>query len=131
MSEPSPHQPCISRCKAPVPAELKSVGLCVFHFTFSVEQTCAETHRQIALRGATPERQAEVAIYIGGCALLLARVTSNLCLSDDLKRRILSTFLSLMNLRENLERAASRCTPQLRAPRSSVAPAQDAAVVPS
>jgi hypothetical protein len=27
-----------------------------------------------------------------------------LCLSDDLKRRILCTFLSLMNLKENLER---------------------------
>jgi hypothetical protein len=61
-------------------------------------------HRQVALRKATVERHAEMATYVSECALLLARITSNLCLSDDLKRRILCTFLSLMNLRENLER---------------------------
>ncbi len=87
-------------------------------------------HRQIALRRATAERQAEVAVYIAECALLLARVTSNLCLSDELKKRILSTFLSLMNLRENLERAASRCVLELRAPRAA-ASASASAVVPS
>jgi len=52
---------------------------------------------QIALRTATAQRRAEMATYVSECALLLARVTSNLCLSDDLKRRILCTFLSLMN----------------------------------
>jgi hypothetical protein len=36
-------------------------------------------HRQLALRQATVERQAEVATYMGKCALLLARVASNLC----------------------------------------------------
>lgn len=128
MSEPSKHRTCISHCIAPVPAELQSVGLCVSHFTLSVEQTCAEMHRQIALRRATEERQAEVAIYIGECAQLLARVTSNLCLSDDLKKRILSTFLSLMNLREKLERAANHRVPELRA---SAAAASASAVVPS
>jgi hypothetical protein len=29
-------------------------------------------------------------------------------LTDDLKARVLSTFLTLMNLRENLDRAAMR-----------------------
>ena len=39
----------------------------------------------------------------------LARVaTSGLHLTDDLKARVLSTFLTLMNLRENLDRAAMR-----------------------
>lgn len=123
MSEPGQNQACISRCKAPVPAELGSVGLCVSHFTLSVEQACAEIHRQIALRGATAERQAEIAIYLGECALLLARVSSNLRLSDDLKRRILSTFLSLMNLRENLDRAASRCVSEIGTSRAAVASA--------
>jgi hypothetical protein len=84
-------------------------------------------HRQIALRGATAERQAEIAMYLGECALLLARVSSNLRLSDDLKRRILSTFLSLMNLRENLERAASRSPSELRAPGSVMASASGGA----
>jgi hypothetical protein len=128
MGEPEQRQVCISDCKAPVPAELESASLCVFHFTLNVEQTCAEMHRQIALHSATAERQAEVAIYIGECALLLARLTSNLCLSDELKRRVLSTFLSLMNLRENLDRAASRSAPELRTPWSRTPSAS--AVVP-
>jgi len=34
--------------------------------------------------------------------------TSGLHLTDDLKARILSTFLTLMNLRENLDRASMR-----------------------
>src|SRR6266568_2173293 len=39
----------------------------------------------------------------------LARVaTSGLHLTDDLKARILSTFLTLMNLRENLDRSSMR-----------------------
>src|SRR5258706_15745678 len=39
----------------------------------------------------------------------LARVaTSGMSLTDDLKARILSTFLTLMNLRENLDRASMR-----------------------
>jgi len=71
-------------------------------------------HRQVALRKATAERRTEMAIYVRECALLLARVSSNLCLSDDLKRRILCTFLSLMNLRENLERAPGGHAPELR-----------------
>jgi len=40
-------------------------------------------HRQVALRKATVERRAEMATYVSECALLLARVTSNLCLSDE------------------------------------------------
>jgi hypothetical protein len=114
MSKPSEHRACIPRCKLSVPAELDSVGLCVHHFTWSVEEACAEMHRQVALRKATVERRAEMATYVGECSLLLARVTSNLCLSDDLKRRILCTFLSLMNLRENLERAPSAQAPEER-----------------
>lgn len=79
-------------------------------------------HRQVALRKATAERRAEMATYVSECALLLARVTSNLCLSDDLKRRILCTFLSLMNLKENLERAPSGHVPELRVPEPGLFP---------
>jgi len=114
MGTPNEHRACIPRCKLPVPTELDSVGLCVHHFTWSVEEACAEMHRQVALRKATVERRAEMAIYVRECALLLARVSSNLCLSDDLKRRILCTFLSLMNLRENLDRAPGGHVPELR-----------------
>jgi hypothetical protein len=116
MGKPSEYRVCIPRCKLPVPTELDSVGLCVYHFTWSVEEACAEMHREVALRNATDERLAEMATYVTECALLLARVSSNLCLSDDLKRRILCTFLSLMNLRENLERAPSGHAPEIPLP---------------
>jgi hypothetical protein len=126
MAEACKQQGLISRCEIFVPSELDSVGLCVLHFTLKIEQNCAALHRQIALRGATPERQSEVATYIGECASLLARVTSNLSLSDDLKRRMLSTFLSLMNLRDKIARPASY--PEPRAPRRAVVPEPAAAV---
>lgn len=112
MTQPRGHQICSLRCDLPVPLELDPVGLCVYHFTSSVEKTCSEIHRQIVLCGATSERQTEVGTYIGACSLLLARVSGNLCLSDELKRRILCTFLSLMNLRETLERVAIRHFPE-------------------
>jgi hypothetical protein len=105
MSRSGENQACSARCRAPVPPELGSTGLCVYHFTLSVEQTCAEIHRQVVLRGASAERLGEIGVYIRENSALLAGVSSDLCLSDQLKRRVLSTFLSLMNLRENLERA--------------------------
>ena len=116
MNDSSKHRACIPGCKLPVPAELDSVGLCVYHFTWSVEGACAEMHRQVALRLATAQRRVEMATYIAECGLLLARVTANLCLSDGLKRRILCTFLALMNLRENLERVPGAHVPDLQAP---------------
>src|SRR5713226_190623 len=122
MGKPSQHPSCIPRCKLPVPTELDSVGLCVYHFTWSVEEACAEMHRQVALRKATAERRAEMATYVSECSLLLARVTSNLCLSDDLKKRILCTFLSLMNLKGNLERALMGYAPEIRVLESDVFP---------
>jgi hypothetical protein len=104
MSKP---QTSCCRCETSVPLELESVGWCVTHFISSLEQTCAETHREIVLRGVDVERQAAVASYIRESAQLLARVGSNLRLSDELKRRILSGFLCLMNLREKLDRVCS------------------------
>ena len=112
MTAPCAHQSSVSRCNVLVPSELDSVGLCVLHFTTKIEQNCAELHRQIALRGATPERRSEVAAYIGECALQLARVSSNLCLTDELKRRVLSALHTLMNLREKIERADSYPEPR-------------------
>lgn len=123
MSGTSEHRACIPRCKLSVPAELNSVGLCVYHFTRNVEAACAEMHRQVALRQATAERLAQMVIYIRECALLLACLTSNLCLPDELKRRILCTFLALMNLRDNLERAPGDHVSELRIPASGPSPA--------
>jgi hypothetical protein len=111
MSEPKTHRSCGARCTASVPQELDAVGLCVSHFTFNVEQACAEMHRQLAMRGMSPDRRAEITLYVGEHALMLARIASSLSLSDVLKRRVLSTFLSLMNLRETLERSAAGAPP--------------------
>ncbi len=98
---------CVCRCETPVPPELESVGRCVAHFLSSLEQTCAQMHREIVLCGGDRERQAAVASYISECAQLLARISSNLRLTDELKRRVLSSLLCLMNLREKLDRVRS------------------------
>ena len=122
MSEPSQHQPCMFGCKAPVPAELESERLCVLHFILSVEQVCGEMRRETAMGRTSAARQAEIANYVAEAALRLAHIaTGSLRLSDDLKKRVLTTFLTLMNLRENLDRASSRCVPELQVPRSAVA----------
>jgi hypothetical protein len=92
-----------------VPAALESEKLCVLHFTANIEKDCAEMRRETVL-GRTPhERQVEIIQYIAGRGELLARTaTSGLHLPDEIKARILSTFLTLMNLRENLDRASLR-----------------------
>jgi hypothetical protein len=96
-------------CKSQVPAALEGEGLCVLHFTLAVEQVCAEMRRETVLGKASHARQVEIIRYIAEHGELLARVaTSGLHLPDEMKARILNTFLTLMNLRENLDRAALR-----------------------
>jgi len=56
-------QSCVCRFSNPVALELKSVGRCVKHFISSVEETCAQMHREIVLHGVDEERQAAVARY--------------------------------------------------------------------
>ena len=102
-------------CKHDVPAPLAEQKMCVLHFTLSLEGTCAEMRRETALGNAPYTRQREIMGYITENGERLARVaTSGLHMTDDLKARVLSTFLTLMNLRENLDRAALR-TPVGRA----------------
>lgn len=99
-------------CKTDVPAALESERLCVLHYTLGVEQTCAEMRRETVLGTAPHARQMEIIQYISERGELLARVaTSGLHMADEMKARILSTFLTLMNLRENLDRAALRHAP--------------------
>jgi hypothetical protein len=96
-------------CKSEVPAALDAEKVCVFHFTLAVERCCSEMRRETALGNAPRERQVEIIRYIAERGELLARATtSGLHLSDELKARALSTFLTLINLRENLDRAALR-----------------------
>jgi hypothetical protein len=99
----------ISGCKNDPPAALAEQRLCVLHFTLSLETNCSEMRRETALGNAPQERQREIMAFITEHGERLARVaTSGLHLTDDLKARILSTFLTLMNLRENLDRANMR-----------------------
>jgi hypothetical protein len=103
-------EPCqISGCKHDVPAALVEQKLCILHFTLSLEASCAEMRRETALGNAAHERTREIMRFITEHGEKLARVaTSGLHLTDDLKARVLSTFLTLMNLRENLDRASMR-----------------------
>lgn len=102
--------PCqIAGCKNDSPPALAEQKLCVLHFTLALETSCAEMRRETALGNAPQERQREIMKFITEHGERLARVaTSGLHLTDDLKARILSTFLTLMNLRENLDRSNMR-----------------------
>ena len=96
-------------CKNDTPPALAEQRLCVLHFTLTLESSCSVMRRETALGNAPQERQREIMKFITEHGERLARVaTSGLHLTDDLKARILSTFLTLMNLRENLDRSNMR-----------------------
>ncbi len=102
-------------CKADVPPAFEADRLCVLHFTLRVEEACAEMRRETVLGSASHERQVEIINYISEHGEMLARAaTSGIHLPDEMKARILSTFLTLMNLRENLDRAVLRQLPRRR-----------------
>jgi hypothetical protein len=110
ISMPTPCQ--IAGCKSSAPSALDDQKLCVLHYTLSLEGSCSEMLRETALGNAPHERQREIMRFITESGEKLARVaTSGMQLTDDLKARILSTFLTLMNLRENLDRANMRSSP--------------------
>ena len=96
-------------CKGQVPNSLEPVCLCLLHFTLKVEKDCAQMRRE-TVYGKTPHaRQVEIIGYIAEHGEMLSHAaTSGLTLADEMKARILNTFLTLMNLRENLDRAALR-----------------------
>src|SRR5262249_35395131 len=94
----------IARCKNDSPSALAEQKMCVLHFTLALETSYGEMRRETALGNAPQERQREIMRFITEHGERLARVaTSGLHLTDDLKARILSTFLTLMNLRENID----------------------------
>jgi len=99
----------ITGCKSTAPAALAEQQLCVLHYTLSIEGSCAEMRRETAMGNAPHERLKEIMTFLTENGERLARVaTCGMPLTDDLKARILSTFLTLMNLRENLDRASMR-----------------------
>jgi hypothetical protein len=83
--------------------------MCILHFTLFVEQECAEMRRETALGNASHDRHVEFMRKIAGRGEKLVSVaTSGFPMSDEIKARILSTLLTLMNCRENMDRAAMR-----------------------
>ncbi len=123
MSEPIPVQTRLCWCQVPVPRELDAECLCVLHFILSIDHDCADLRRETAMGKTSPERQSEIASYVKATAMKLTEVaTGRMRLSDEFKKRILTTFLTLMNLQESLDRAGNRCgvMRELRAPAAPV-----------
>ncbi len=83
--------------------------MCILHFTLFIEQECAEMRRESNLGKVAHERQQEFMKKIAdrGSALVNT-ATSGFPMSDEIKARILSTLLTLMTCRENIDRAAMR-----------------------
>ena len=96
-------------CKSTVPAELAVDRMCILHFTLFIEEECAAMRRETALGKASHERFAEFMKKIAARGEVLVHVaTSGFTMSDEIKARILSTLLTLMNCRENMDRSAMR-----------------------
>jgi hypothetical protein len=96
-------------CKAAVPAGLVAEHMCVLHYTLFVEQECAEMRRESNLGNMSHDRQVDFMDRIATRGENLVRVaTSGFSMTDEIKARVLSTLLTLMNCRENIDRAAMR-----------------------
>jgi hypothetical protein len=122
MSEPISNQTRLCWCQVPVPQELEAECLCVLHFILGIDHDCADLRRETAMGKTSPERQSEIASYVKATAMRLTEVaTGRARLTDEFKKRILTTFLTLMNLQESLDRAGNR-TSAIRELRSPVAP---------
>ena len=109
------HQCCTPGCQTLVPVELETEGLCVSHFLSSEEKTCAEIRREAAAGESSDARRAEFGAYVAASAMKLALIgTGSSRLSDEIKKRVLTAFLTLMILRENLDRPADPYLPRRR-----------------
>jgi hypothetical protein len=83
--------------------------MCVLHYTLFIEQECAEMRRESHLGNASHERQTEFMNRIATRGETLVKVaTSGFSMTDEIKARVLSTLLTLMNCRENMDRSAMR-----------------------
>jgi hypothetical protein len=112
-------QCCTPGCGTIVPAELKLDGFCVPHFLSYAEKACSEMRREAATGESSATRRAEFEAYVAAAAMKLALIgTGSVRLSDEIKKRVLTTFLTLMILRENLDRPANPFLPRSRTPRT-------------
>jgi hypothetical protein len=115
------HHCCAPGCGTLVPAELEIEGFCVPHFLSSAEKTCAEMRRETSTGTSNATRRAECESYVAASAVKLALIgTGRVELSDEIKKRVLTTFLTLMILRENLNRTANTFLPRQRTSKMEV-----------
>jgi hypothetical protein len=83
--------------------------MCILHFTLFIENESAEMRRETALGKVPHERQNEMfKTIVARGDRLVSVATSGFPMSDEIKARILSTLLTLMNCRESMDRAAMR-----------------------
>jgi len=129
MGDISSHQRCcFPGCGSEVPAELGSDLLCVAHFLLAAESECMGFRRETIPGGADAPRRIEIQNYVASSAMKLARLgTGTVRLSDEMKKRILTTFLTLMILRENVDRTAGFFQPRQKLGRPGTPAAQAAA----
>jgi hypothetical protein len=101
---------CSSKgCKAAMPPGLANTHLCLLHYTLHIEEECAAIRREVALAKTAHERQVEFFEQIANRGDILVTVAmSGWTMSDEMKARVLSTLLTLMNTRENIDRSAMR-----------------------
>lgn len=100
---------CVPGCSAAVPLELEAESLCVAHFVLSIEHACAGLRREAALETAGASRRLEISNYAQTTAIKLCEAaTGSMRLPDELKKRVLTTILNLMNLQESVDRSMSR-----------------------
>lgn len=113
-STPDPTKCSSYGCKAEVPFELEKEGLCVTHFLLTAESECAAIRREaMPVTGPDPKRRTEIEEYVAASATKLVSVgTGSVRLSDETKKRILTIFLSLMILRESLDRTTNCFRPR-------------------
>ena len=112
MTESGQHISCQPGCHTLVPTELLAEQLCVLHFLLSVEHTCSGMRRETVFGACGVGRRSEIGTYVKGTAEKLSRVAViSPPLADEMKKRVLTTFLTLMNLQESLDRSATRNAP--------------------
>ena len=108
-SRPLDEKACRAGCRSTVPEELESQNVCVQHFLLSIENECHLMRREAATGLASIGRRREINGYVKSTAMKLSEVaTSNTRLSDEMKKKVLTAFLTLMNLQESVERSRTR-----------------------
>jgi hypothetical protein len=105
-----------------VPAELEAEKLCVLHFLLSVEHTCAGMRRETVVGGSSAVRRSEIAAGVKATAEKLSHIAViSPPLTDEMKKRVLTTFLTLMNLQESLDRSTTPYAPRPESVRPTAA----------